>query len=269
VTLDQALLTGLVIATVAAVAATWLVHRTQAKWRQKDLLRDFIRTWVAEVVVPTEMDAVRFKEDHLSYGIPLRPQVERDSYFTPTWKLVSKRIRHQYERFIKARSAYIETCYELYQQIEHDCTERTRFPVGRWKEEKDWPKRVLLPNFVLSIYEQVLGNKRDTFRLENISYNIGLFSHSGQGFERKGLHLTTSYDAYNGFELARAYSGLEPTQADDQAALERIKSIHRQMMEIEYGKKSVAQIGKVRELRTQADRLAHQVRDNLRKVQIS
>ena len=268
-TLDQTLLTGLVIAAVAGVAATWLVHRTQAKWRQKDLLRDFIGRWVSEVVVPTEIDAIRFEEEHLSYGTPLRPYAERDSYFIPTWKLISKRIRQQYERFIKARSAYIETCYELYQKIEHDSTDKTGFPVGRWKEEKEWPKRVLLPNFVLSIYEQVLGNKRDTFRLENISYNIGLFSHSGQGFERKGLHLTTSYDAYNGFELARAYSGLEPTQADDQTALEHVKSIHRQMMEIEYGNRFVTQTGKVRELRTQADTLARQAGDNLRKLQIS
>lgn len=259
-TLDQALLTALVVATIAGVVITLFRHQTQARWRESDLLRDFIRGWAGEVAAPTEVDAIRFEEDHQRFGTDLRLPVEKDSHFASAYKLAPKRVRQHYEEFIEARSAYIKTCYELYEKIWHDCTEKTGFPIGHWREEKEWPKGVLLPNFVMSIYEQVLGNKRGTFRLEDISYNIGAFSHSGQGFERKGLHLNTTYDAYNGLDLA---------QADDEATLERIKLIHRQMMETDYCKKFSTEVDRIRDLGKKAKTIGDEVRSGLRKLEIS
>lgn len=153
-TLDQALLSGLVVVTAVSVIIALLVHRTQAKWRQRDLLRELIGRWAEEVAVPTEVDAIGFDEKHL------RLPIEKDAAFTSAFKLAPKRIQGQYGEFIEASSAYIKTCHKLYEQIAQECTERMGFPLGRWGEEKDWPKRVLLPNFVLSIYEQVLGIKR-------------------------------------------------------------------------------------------------------------
>jgi len=259
-TLDQALLTALVVATIVGVVITLFRHRTQARWRERDLLRDFVRRWAGEIAVPTEVDAIRFEEERLRFGIDLRLPVEKDAHFASAYKLTPKRICHYYEEFIEARAAYIKTCYELYEKIEHDCTEKTGFPIGQWREEKGWPKRVLLPNFVMSIYEQVLGNKRGTFRLEDISYNIGSFSHSGQGFERKGWHLTTTYDAYNGLELA---------QADDEATLQRIKPIHRQLMEADHCKKFSTDVVRIRDLRKKAQTIGDEVRSGLRRLEIS
>jgi hypothetical protein len=210
--------------------------------------------------VPTEVDAIRFQEDHVQSGIDLRLLVEKDAYFASAYKLTPRRIRHRYEEFIEARSAYIKTCYELYKKIGLDCTEKTGLPIGHWGEQRQWPRRVLLPNFVMSVYEQVLGNKQGTFRLEDISYNIGLFSHSGQGFERKGLRLTATYDAYNGLELA---------QADDEGTLERIKPIHRQMMETDYCKKFSTEVFRIRDLRKKAETIGDDVRSGLRKLEIS
>lgn len=100
-TLDQALLTGLVTATVVGLAITWLVHRTQAKWRQRDLLRRFIGSWAEEVVVPSEVDAVRFDDE--GQGL----KIEKDPRFPLAFKLVPKRLQRQYRKFIRARSTYI------------------------------------------------------------------------------------------------------------------------------------------------------------------
>lgn len=259
-TLDQALLTALVVATIAGVVITLSRHQVQAKWRQRDLLRDFIRRWAGEVAVPTEIDSVRFEEDRKRFGIDLRLPVEKDAHFASAYKLAPKKVRLHHGGFIKARSIYIKTCYELYEKIGHECIDRTGLPIGHWREERNWPNSVLLPNFVMSIYEQALGNKRGTFRLEDVSYNITPFSQSGQGYERKGLHLTTTYDAYNGLELA---------QANDKATLERINPIHRQMMELDYCEKFSADVDRIRDLGKKADTIGDEVRNGLRKLEIS
>lgn len=94
-TLDQVLLTALVVATVAGVVITLFRHRTQATWRNRDLLRDFIRRWAGEIAVPTEVDAIRFEEEHLQSGIDLRLLVEKDAYFASAYKLAPGRIRRQ------------------------------------------------------------------------------------------------------------------------------------------------------------------------------
>jgi len=252
-TLDQALLTGLVVATVAGVIITLLVHRARTKWRQRDLLRDFIGTWAGQVGLPTEVDAIRFEEDS-----PL--QAEQDAYFALAFKLTSKKLQRQYNEFMKARSTYIAACHKLYNQIEHECEDGTGLSVGAWRNTKNWPEKVLLPNFVLSIYEQVLGSKRNTFRLEDISYDIGRFSHSGQGFERKGLHLTTTYNAYSGLQLA---------QAGDETILKGVQATHRQMMEMDYCRKFTAQVEHIGYLRAEADTLACDVREALHRLQVS
>jgi len=255
VTLDQALLTGLVVATVAGVVIALLVHRTQAKWRQRDLLRDFIGTWAGQVGLPTEVDALRFEED-----FPL--QVEQDARFPLTFKLVSKGLQRQYKKFLRARSTYIAVCHALYDQIKGECEDRTGLPVVNWGNIRDWPKEVVLPNFVLSIYEQVLGTKQNTFRLEDISYDLRPFSRSAQGSMRKSLCLTTTYDAYNGLELA---------DASDEAiaTLESIRATHRQMMEMDYCRKFTMQVEHIGYLRAEADTLACNVREALRRLQVS
>jgi len=249
-TLDQVLLTGLVLATVAGVVISVLHYRTQAKWRQKDLLREFISKWATEAAVPTEVDAIRFDEEDL------RLRAEKDSLFLLAFKLLPKRVQLQYGVYIEARSVYVKACHKLHEQVEAECVERTGLPVGRWGDERNWPEKILLPNFVLSIYEHVLGTKQDTFRPEDVLYNIGLFSHSGQGFERKGLHLTTSYGAYQGLELARA---------DDKTALDSVKSIHRQMIEADYSQKFTVEVAQLQSLRKKAEMLADKVRADLQK----
>ena len=148
----------------------------------------------------------------------------------------------------------------MYEQIKRECADKTNLPVGIWKNTKDWPQNVLLPNFVLSIYEQVLGTIRNTFRLEDISYNIGPFSHSGQSFTRKGLSLTTTYDAHSGLELA---------QAGGEATLKQIQSIHRQMMEMDHCIKFTAEVERIGYLREEANTLADKVRETLRRFQFS
>ena len=253
-TLDQALLTGLVAATVVGLAITWLVHRTQAKWRQRDLLRESIGAWAEQVAIPTEVQAVRFERNEL------RLQVENDARFPLAFKLAPKGLQRQYEEFIKARSTYIKACHELYDRIEHECADRTGLPIGTWSNTKNWPERVLLPNFVLSIYEQVLGTKQNTFRLEDILYSIGSFSQSGQGYERKGLRLTTTYDAYNGLELA---------QAADEATLEGVRATHREMMEVDYCRKFAADVEHIGHLLEKANALANKVGEALRRLQVS
>jgi hypothetical protein len=259
-TLDQVLLTALVVATVVGVIIALLRHRRQAGWRKRDLLREFIQRWAAQVGVPGEVDAVRFEEEHLRFGIDLRLAIEKDAHYVTALKLTPKRTRHLYEKFVEGRLAYIKTCHELYERIEQECAETTGLPIGHWREERSWPIRLLLPHFVMSIYQRVLGNKQDDIRLEDISYGIGPFSLTGQGFERKGLHLTVTYDAYNGLALA---------QADDEATLERIKSIHRQMMETHYCKRFIAEVDRIRDLRREAEILAHKVRDALRELEVS
>lgn len=259
-TLDQALLAALVVATIAGVAITLFRHQVQARWRQRDLLRDFIRRWASEVVVPTTVDAVRFEEDHQRFGIDLGLLVEKDAHFDSAYKIAPKKVRVHHEAFIKARSIYIKTCYELHERISQECTDRTRLPIGHWRDERNWPKSVLLPNFVMSIYEQVLGDKRGIFQVEDVSYKTAPFSQSGQGYERKGLNLTTTYDAYNGLELV---------QADDEATLERIKPVHRQMMEQDYYKKFGEDVNRIRDLRKKADAIGDEVRNGLRRLEIS
>jgi hypothetical protein len=259
-TLDQVLLAALVVATIAGVVITLSRHQVQAKWRQRDLLRDFISRWAGEVAVPTEVDSVRFEGDRKRFGIDLRLPVEKEAHFTSAYKLAPKKLRVHHEDFVKARSIYIKTCYELYEKIGHECTDRTGLPIGCWREERDWPNSVLLPNFVVSIYEQVLGNRRDTFRLEDVSYNITPFSQSGPGYERKGLQLTTTYDAYNGLELA---------QADDEATLEHIKPVHTQMIGPDYYENFGEDVNRIRDLQEKADAIGNEVRNDLRKLEIS
>jgi hypothetical protein len=256
VTLDQALLTGLVVATIVGLVITWLVHRTQAKWRQRDLLRDFFGAWAGQVVIPTERDALYIKDKGL------RLPVEREAHFPLAFKLAPRGLQHQYEEFIKARSAYITECHRLYDQIKHKCEDRTGLPVVSWGNSRDWPREVLLPNFVITIYEQALGTKQNTFRLEDISYNIGSFSQTGQGFERKGLHLKTTYDAYNGLELAEAGD-------EAKAVLERIQATHRQMMETDYRGKFAAEVERIGYLLKDASAIASKVSEALRRLQVS
>lgn len=258
-TLDQALLIGLITATTAGVVFALYRHRIHARWRRKDLLRDFISRWAAEIAVPTEADALRFAEDHLRFRLGLRLSVEKDAHFTLAFRLAPKGTQHQYEQFVEVRSDYIKNCHKLFQEIEKKCAERTGIKVSHWGEVKDWPEKVLLPNFVLTIYEQILGIKQGTFQLQDISYDIGAFSHSGQGFERKGLHLTTTYNAYDRLELA---------QAGDEVTLEHIKSIHRQMMEMDWHSQFNAEVERIREFQKKAEMLAHEVRDTLRKLEV-
>lgn len=253
-TLDQWLLSGLVLATVIAVVISLLEYRTQARWRQRDLLKEFIGRWAGEVGIPLEVDALRFEERHLQLPI------EEDPRFALAFKLAPKRLRCQYEEFIEDRSTYIKSCHKLYEQIEHECTERTGLPVGHWRDTKNWPEKVLVPDFVRTIYEQIIGTIQDAFQLEDISYNVGTFSHSGKGFLRKGFHLTVTYDGYNGLELA---------QADNEATLERIKSIHKQMMELDYCRKFVAEVDEIRGLQKKAETIARKVREYLRKLEVS
>lgn len=262
-TLDQSLLAGLFAATVAGVVIALLVHRTQVKWRRRDQLRDFIGTWAGQVALPTEVDAVRFEDKGL------RLAVEQDARFRLAFKLVSKGLQREYKEFIRARSTYIAACHELYDEIKHECRDRTGLSVATWGNTKNWPEKVLLPNFVLSIYEQVLGSKRNTFRLEDISYDIGLFSYSGQGFERKGRHLTTTYDAYSGLELAQTSDEGIAILEEAIAMLEDIRATHRQMMEMDYCRKFTSQVEHIGYLRGQADTLAHNVREALHRLQVS
>ena len=259
-TLDQVLLAALAVATIAGVVITLSRHQMQARWRQRDLLRDFIRQWAGEIAVPTESDAVRFEEDHKRFSTDLRLSVEKDTHFASAYKLAPKKVRAHHEDFIKARSIYIKMCHELYEKIGHECTDKTGLPIGNRREERNWPKSVLLHNFIMSIYELALGNKRDIFRLEDVSYKITPFSQSGKGYKRKGLHLTTTYDAYNGLELA---------QANDEGTLERIKPVHRQMMELDYCEKFSEDVKRIRDLRKKADTIGDEVRKGLRKLEIS
>lgn len=253
-TLDQALLTGLVAATVVGLAITWLVHRTQAKWRQRDLLKQFIGSWAEQVAVPTEVDAVRFEDE--SQGL----EIEKDPRFPLAFKLVPKGLQHQYKKFIEARSTYITACHALYDKINNECEDRTGLPVGSWSNTRNWPQEVLLPNFILTIYEQALGAKQNTFRLEDISYNIGKFNQSGQGYQRKGLSLNTTYNAYSGLELA---------QADDEATLGRVQGIHRKMFEIDYCGKFADDVEHIGYLREEAETIAKNIREALYRLQVA
>lgn len=148
----------------------------------------------------------------------------------------------------------------MYEQIKRECADRTNLPVSVWENTKDWPPIVLLPNFVLSIYEQVLGTIRNTFRLEDISYKIGSFSHSGRSFTREGLSLTTTYDAYSGLELA---------QAGDEATLERVQGIHRKMFEIDYCRKFADDVVHIGYLREEAETIANNIRETLYRFEAS
>jgi hypothetical protein len=253
-TLDQILLTGLVAATVASLVIAWLVHRTRAKWRQRDLLREFIGAWSGQVVIPTERDALFPKDESL------RLPVEQEAHFPLAFKLAPKGLQHEYEEFIKARSTYIITCQNLYNQIKRECADKTGIPVTDWGDARNWPENVLLPNFVLSIYEKVLGIEKNAFGSLGISYDIGQFSETGQGFERKGLRLTIMYGDFDGPELA---------QASDEATLKKVSVVHRQMMEADYCGKFTPDVEHVGSLREEASAIASKVSEALRRLQFS
>jgi len=253
-TLDQSLLTGLVVATVAGAIIAWLVHRTQAKWRQTDLLRELISKWASQVNVPNEVSAIQYDEHDL------RLPIEKEAHFISAFKLSPKKVRRQWGEFIEARSTYIRACHRLYKQIGQECVERTGLPIGQRRDTKNWPARVLLTEFILPIYEQVFGTMQGTFRLEDISYDVRRFSHSGEGFARKGWELIVTYGNYSGLGLA---------QADDEAVLQRIKSTHREIMQTDYRRKFAAEVEHVRDLLSKAKALADRVRDDLCKLEVS
>lgn len=253
-TLDQALLIGLVSATVAGLVITWLVHRTRAKWRQRDLLREFIGKWAEQVTVPTEVEAVRleFSERRL----PL----EHDGRFPLAFKVASRKLQNKYEKFIKLRSTFITTCHDLFNHIKQECADKTGIPVTDWGDSRNWPESVLLPTFVLSIYEQVININRKAFSLEDASYNIASFSQTGQGFERKGLRLTVTYGDGGGPELA---------QAGDKETLENVRVVHRHMMEEDYCQKFAADVEHICYLRQEAVTMAGKVGEALLRLQVS
>ncbi|MBI4301087.1 MAG: hypothetical protein HY664_00590 [Chloroflexi bacterium] len=258
-TFYQWLLTALGIPSIVAVIGfiiALLGHRRQAEWRQGDLLRGsgIIRRWSEGMVVFTEVEANRPKEHW-------RPAVEEDDHFASDFKLAPKKVQRQYKKFRKALVAYIEACNALYSQIEQECTEKTGLPLGKWGEGKSWPPQVLLPNFGIPIYEQVLGTRRRP-QLESASYRIRPFSIGSGARERKGFRLAiTHYDASNGRpDLA---------VADDRITLEQIQSIHRQMMEMDYCEKFVVEVDQVRDLKRKAEELAQKVREDLRKLELS
>lgn len=254
-TLDQILLTLLVVATIAGAIVALYVHRAQARSRQRDLLRDFIKRLAAEIIVPTEVDAVRSNEEDL------RLRIEQDVHFSLAFKSIPTKVRRQYKEFIKAGSTYIKTCHKLYEEIRHESAERTGLPAGRRGETRDWPIKVLCPIFVFSVYERVMAAAQNTsFRSEDISYNIQPFRQSGRDYKREGLFLAATYGDYNGLELA---------QADDEATLIHLQSIHRQMMEISYGKKFITEVYQVHDLKRKAERLAQKVSEELRKLEVS
>lgn len=255
-TLDQILLILLVAATVGGVSAAWLIHRTQAKWRQKDLLRELLRRWSSEVTVPTELDSMRFDAD-------FRPLVEKDECFGLAFKLVSQRARHQYEEFMEARSAYIESCHGLYEQLEAECAERTGLPAIRYGVEvKDWPSSLLMPFFAQSVYEQVWNTVRSKAVLpEDTTYEIKSWSLSQKSYKREGLYLFgTVKEPYHQIELA---------QADDRSKLEAAQLVHLDMMKIEHGKKFAEKIAEINRLREKAENLASDVRKNMRRLEVS
>jgi len=254
-TLDQILLTLLVVATIAGAIVALYVYRAQARSRHRDLLRDFIKRWAAEIIVPTEIDAVRSNEEDL------RLRIEQDVHFPLAFKSVPTKVRRQYKEFIKAGSTYIKTCHKLYEEIRHESAERTGLPAGRWGESGNWPIKVLCPIFVFSSYERVMAAAQNTsFRSEDISYNIQPFRQSGRGYTREGLFLAATYGDYNGRELA---------QADDEATLIHLQSIHRQMMDIDYCKKFVMEIREIGDLKTKAEIQAKKVREELYRLEVS
>jgi hypothetical protein len=119
---------------------------------------------------------------------------------------------------------------------------------------------VILPTFVLSIYEQVLNVKKNALRSEDASYNVSPFSQTGRGFERKGLRLAVTYGGYGGPELA---------QAGDEETLEKVKAAHKQMMEDDYCKKFAADVEHIGSLREEASTIASKVSEALRRLQFS
>lgn len=255
-TLDQSLLAGLVTVTLAGVVIALLVHRTRAKWRKLDLLSDFIETWVREVTVPTEVDAIRL-------GGHFRPRVENDERFALAFKLVPKSVRRQYEQFIRATSAYIESCCRLYEHVEQECVERTGLSAMRWNMEvREWPERILEPLFVQSIYEQVWNTVRaKAVMVEDISYNIKQWTTSGKGYRREGLYLFAT--------IKEPYHDLELAQADDQTVLESAQNAHRDMMGKEWGEKFAEEVSRINDFAKNAENFTRDFRKNMIKLEVS
>ena len=255
-TLDQSLLAGLVIVTLTGVVIALLSHRTRAKWRKLDLLRDFIERWVREVTVPTEVDAIRL-------GSYFRPRVENDERFALSFKLVPKSVRRQYEQFIMATSAYIESCCRLYEQVEQECVERTGLRAMRWNMDiREWPERILEPSFVQSIYEQVWNTIRGkAVMLEDISYNIKHWTTSGKDYRREGLYLFAT--------IKEPYHELELAQAGDQTVLESAQYAHRDMMRREYGEKFAEEVSRIKNLGKNAENLTSDFRKSISRLEVS
>lgn len=212
------------------------------------ILREFIGRWVGQVIVPTPWDAVRSGEARS------RTAVDNEAQFSLAFKLASQSLRHRYQEFLGARSLYIEACEKLYQTIAYQCETTTGIPVGCWENIRNWPTRVLTPNFVLSVMERILGTDEGGPQPDSISYDLGSFTYGAEGFTRTGRHLSVSYDGRQRLELA---------QADDDSALDSLKRVHSEMIEPGYRRKFEREVVEIARLRGNADGLASTVREGL------
>jgi hypothetical protein len=230
------------------VGVAVLANARQAKWRQLDLLREFISRWVGQVIVPTPWDAVRSGEARS------RTAVENDAQFSLAFKLAPRSLRRRYQEFVQARSLYIEACEKLYQTIAFECETTTGIPVGCRGNIRNWPAKVLTPNFVLSVMERILGTNEGGPQPDSISYDLGSFTYGAEGFTRTGRHLSASYDSRERLELA---------QADDDSALDSLKRVHSEMMEPGYRRKFELEVVGIARLRENAADLGSTVREGL------
>ena len=128
--------------------------------------------------------------------------------------------------------------------------------------DKDWPEDVLTPNFVLSIYKEVIAREQSCLTDTDMSYKIGSFSLSGKGYERNGFHLALTCDVLD-------FSSLEIAQASEEALLEQLRPIHRGMMSAEYKRKFEEKVNEICSLKDRAESLAEEVRSGFRRLETS
>ena len=217
-TLDQALLIGVVGVTSLGVVIAYLGHLRGKRWRSRDLLRGFILQWAGEIAIPSELEAGRW--------IAVAERAEADPKYSSAWRLLPRRLKSDYRRLQALVDGYVQACRSLQRTIETACTDETGMELEGERHWREWPPQVLALHFPRSIMEEALGLSGDEYDVNQIEYDVARIKFSGANAQRAMSRVNATYAGFSDRNLAYADEGgnLVPVSEQHRALMRRARN---------------------------------------------
>lgn len=250
-TLDQALLIGVVGVTSLGVVIAYLGHLRGMRWRSRDLLRGFILQWAGEIAIPGELETGRWTA--------VAERAEADPKYSSAWQLLPRRLKSDYTRLQALVDAYVQACLSLQRLIEATCTAETGAELVGERHSEQWPARVLDLRFPTSIMEEALGLFRDEYDVNQIEYHVTQVMFGGANSQRLMSRVHATYAGFSDRDLA---------YADEEANLALLGEQHRALMERARNGEFTGLVSDIADRKERAGGVLEQVQSGLHRLSV-